>query len=221
MNYRKFLANVATAGLLVSGSAQAGLINVGNGQLEDTVTGLVWLQNANLAATNTFGVAGINASGTMWWGAANNWIAAMNAADYLGHNDWMLPTTSPVNGSTWNINSSSNGSTDVGTNITSQNSELAYMFNVDLAVQGNAGLVSHLQSGNYWSGTLYTPRQDYVWEFRTSRGDQGIANWGQQYYVWAVRPADASVPEPTSLALGCAGLGLLGFVRRRRCVATH
>lgn len=50
-----------------------------------------WLGNMNLAATQTFGVAGIEADGRMTWDTANLWIAAMNQNYYLGFNDWRLP----------------------------------------------------------------------------------------------------------------------------------
>ena len=80
------------AGLAFSGAAQATLIDRGGGLIYDDVLNLTWLQNANLAATNTFGVSGIQSNGTMTWDTANQWITAMNAADYLGYNDWRLPT---------------------------------------------------------------------------------------------------------------------------------
>lgn len=37
-----------------------------------------------MAATHTFGVNGINSSGTMNWSTAQNWISGMNANSYLG-----------------------------------------------------------------------------------------------------------------------------------------
>jgi hypothetical protein len=58
----------------------------------DTTTNLTWVADANLAATNTFGAAGIctdnitpcHGAGTMTWDIAQTWIVAMNAAGYLG-----------------------------------------------------------------------------------------------------------------------------------------
>jgi hypothetical protein len=64
--------------------------------------GVTWPSDANLAASNSFGVQScstsvtsdcINASGTMDYTAAQQWVANMNSADYLGHNNWQLPTT--------------------------------------------------------------------------------------------------------------------------------
>lgn len=70
----------------------------------DTVNNVTWLADANLAATNRFtlplcapsaGQPCVNASGSMNYAAAVAWVAAMNAANYLGHSNWQLPTTPP------------------------------------------------------------------------------------------------------------------------------
>ena len=70
--------------------------------VHDTVNNVSWLANANLAATNRFGLPLCNAfgtqpcvnpSGSMSYQAAAAWVKAMNAANYLGHTNWQLPTT--------------------------------------------------------------------------------------------------------------------------------
>jgi uncharacterized protein (TIGR03437 family) len=70
----------------------------------DSANGLTWLANANLPATNRFGLplctpAGtnvcVNASGAMSYQAAAAWVKAMNALNYLGHSNWQLPV-SPI-----------------------------------------------------------------------------------------------------------------------------
>ena len=49
-------------------AAQATLISRLAGQAYyDDVLDITWLQNANLANTETFGVGGVNAGGTMSW----------------------------------------------------------------------------------------------------------------------------------------------------------
>jgi hypothetical protein len=66
----------------------------------DTTLNITWLTNANLAATNTFGVSGIGtgaAAGQMNWNTAVAWIAAMNSANYLGINTWRLPHMVDIN----------------------------------------------------------------------------------------------------------------------------
>ena len=71
----------------------------------DTANNVTWLANADLPATNRFGLpvcdgtvntkTCVNASGSMSYQAAAAWVAAMNAANYLGHNTWQIPT-SPI-----------------------------------------------------------------------------------------------------------------------------
>ena len=51
------------------------------------------IADANLAASNTFGTADIDSDGSMTWDTASDWIANMNAANYLGFNDWRFPAT--------------------------------------------------------------------------------------------------------------------------------
>ena len=144
-------------------NANATLIDRGGGLIYDDVLDITWLQNANLAATNTFGVSGIDANGRMTWNTANQWIDAMNAADYLGYNDWRLPTLGPVNGSTFAYGFSNDGSTDYAYNISapgsaypgSTASELAYMYYVDLGLKGEYDASGTFQAdfGIFGNGT--------------------------------------------------------------------
>lgn len=71
----------------------------------DTEKNITWLANVNLPAANRFTqpvcpTAGnqpcVNASGSMRYTAAAAWVQAMNAANYLGHTNWQLPTTPSV-----------------------------------------------------------------------------------------------------------------------------
>ena len=250
-NTMKTTATLLTAAALSAGlflatsNANANLIDQG-ATVYDTGLGISWLKNANLAATDTFGVSGIGPSGTMSWTTANQWIGAMNTADYLGYSDWRLPTTAPVNGSAFNNSFSYNGATDWGYNISAPGasafagatgSELAYMYYNDLGnkafydVSGNpqagygvtnAGPFQNLQSSagsGFWSGTESAPGSGFAWNFYTDSGYQIANTEGAAYYAWAVRPGDvAAVPEPETLDLLFIGLlGLgLGRLARRR-----
>ena len=112
--------------LLVPLTSQAALISRLSGQAYyDTVLDITWLADANLAATNQFGltqsagfpVAGqVGSTGVMNWDTANLWIDGMNAASYLGFDDWRLPGLSPVSGgAAFDAASfSTNGTTDLG-----------------------------------------------------------------------------------------------------------
>ena len=68
----------------------------------DTANNVGWLADADLAATNRFGLPlctgsatqpCVNASGSMRYQSAVAWVNAINAANYLGHSNWQLPTT--------------------------------------------------------------------------------------------------------------------------------
>ncbi len=80
--------------VFVSLPANAALVSALGGQaVYDTDRDISWVADANLADTMDFGVTGINANGAMTWVKANEWIGAMNTANYLGFNDWRLPST--------------------------------------------------------------------------------------------------------------------------------
>jgi hypothetical protein len=64
--------------------------------VHDAALKVTWLTNANLAATKSFGVPNIGADGSMDYATALAWVGAMNAHNYLGHNNWTLPTTPSV-----------------------------------------------------------------------------------------------------------------------------
>jgi hypothetical protein len=74
-------------------------VNPGGQTVYDPIAKITWLADANLAAKQTFGVAGINPDGAMEHPTAVEWVAAMNRADqgrgYLGQTGWQLPETGP------------------------------------------------------------------------------------------------------------------------------
>jgi hypothetical protein len=122
---------------------------LGGAAYYDTVLDITWLADANLAESETFGVAGIDSDGSMNWDTANDWIAAMNAdsgTGYLGFNDWRLPSLSPVSGgAVFNTSFSNNGSADFGYGATGVGwetltdvivSEMGYMYYGNLANLG-------------------------------------------------------------------------------------
>jgi hypothetical protein len=170
----KVVLALATAGLLSSGAAQAALVDRGGGLLYDNVLNVTWLQDANYAKTS-----GYDTDGMMNWDQARTWAANLvyhDSVRNVDYSDWRLAWNSPISGgSTWNYTSVKNGTTDVGYNITSKNSELAYMYYVNLGlksyyaldgrpqsgygvqemngVEANVGLVKNLVVAAYWSGT--------------------------------------------------------------------
>src|SRR5579863_528841 len=89
-----FAAVLFLGGMLSAPGVRAELVASPDGQtVYDTEADITWLANANLAAFKTFGVDGVNPDGSMEWTVAQNWVAALNAARYLGSSQWSLPTT--------------------------------------------------------------------------------------------------------------------------------
>jgi hypothetical protein len=77
-------------------------VNPGGQTIYDPVTNITWLANANLAATNAFGLPAckdpttpalcVALDGAMTFASASQFIANMNSANYLGQTNWQLPT---------------------------------------------------------------------------------------------------------------------------------
>lgn len=222
------LAAVITATLAVSSvtnPAQAALVDRGNGMLYDTVLNITWTQDAGLAGRLMF----------MDWASANDWAANLT---YGGYSDWRLPKITPIG--------NSNGVGDFGYNITNPQSELAYMYHVNLGLtsrfdpagnertdfgifgngtmggQNDVGLVKNLAASVYCFGTEYAQSTDIfgqhpdAWVFSTVYGLQGKAPKTQQFSVWAVRDGDVSA-VPLPTSVCLFGSGLaLLGVARRK-----
>jgi hypothetical protein len=236
------LATLAlTAGLFATTGANASLTaSDGGNTVFDSDLNIYWLADANLAATNSFGLARntdlgaipgvyggsfIFDDGMMTMGGAMKWIAAMNAANYLGYNDWRLPTTLQPDASCgdqnvgWVIGS-------YGYNCTG--SEMGNLFYTELGGAAASSILSthnaslalfqNVQPYFYYSGTKYAPDPTYqAWVFDMYGGYQAPAPMGNYFYAFAVRSGQvAVVPVPAAVwLLGSGLLGLIGVARRR------
>lgn len=163
------LCGTALAVCALSSAVNASLIDMGNGLIYDDALDITWLKNANLAATETFGVAGIASDGGMDWYTAMVWIDAMNASSYLGFSTWRLPTVTPLNGESFNYVANTNGTADRGFNISAPGTlyagsganELAHLFHNSLGNMGRCAIADGLADAcisptpdNYWQAGL-------------------------------------------------------------------
>lgn len=255
---------VMAAGL--SSAAHAALHDRGGGLIYDDVLNVTWLQNANYAKVdlNSAGrVANIindigavsghtlissdfdTATGKMTWWGAMAWAQDLEYRDAVRNvtlTGWQLPTVGPVNGSTFNVSELTfNGTTDRGYGITSPQSQMSYMYYVNL---GNLGFCSsdgtcprpggggglwnstpflNIQQWYYHSGTVGAQpgagisESDGDFQFFFYAGDQDASYKSYLEYAWAVRPGDvAAVPEPEIYAMMLVGLGLIGTLVHKR-----
>ena len=216
-------------------SAQATLFDRGNGMIYDDVLNVTWLQDANNASTTGFVTASgrdVTATGgLMNWDESVEWATQLNHA---GFNEWRLPHVKPINGTHFVYNVSYTGATDFGEHITSLQSEISYMYFVNLVNSSvhdspsgcgptassscltNTGPFENLESYNYWTGTEIEYNDLFAWSFNSQHGIQtpydGKPN---QFYAWAVHDGDiAAVPLPAALWL--FSISFLGLIKYRK-----
>lgn len=238
MNLRNIRAQaclcLAVTASIASTNASAELVDRGGGLLYDTVLNLTWLQDANFAQTS-----GFDADGRLGSGDAFSWVEHLSyfhAPSGKTITGWRLPTVSPSNGVAMNYDNRFDGNSDNGYNIASPQSELGYMFYVNLGLKGlydksgaqqsgccvpaaygetvDVGLVRNLRNYAYWTQTPYEGSAPgyYWWVFSMNRGSQDPYENNYPLIPWAVTTGDvAAVPEPSSGVLWMVGAAVLGM----------
>jgi len=182
----------------------------------DPIAQVTWLADANLPAEQTFGIAEINRDGSMDHETAVRWVKALNQADsghgYLGHTDWDLPETGPLDPTC-----SMKGTTGYGCT----NSAMGSLFyrqldfrpgeSVIRASEAHVGLFYNVQPYLYWACAGQSassacqpdgPADGFEWNFSFGNGFQGTNLVGNDLYVMVYCPdisagQRASKPPPS------------------------
>jgi hypothetical protein len=187
----------------------SGLMAQAGGQtVLDSRLKVTWLADANLAAKQTFGVAGINKTGSMDYATAIRWVTAMNAFDhgsgYLGHHNWQLPTTLANDAS---CERTGRHGESFGFNCSG--SALGSLYYVSFGLQEPDSIVQALTNrvgpfGNfqpylYWSKSpAADPKQGFV-SFSFTAGFQGANVWRNHLYVLPM--INGKLPTATATAV--------------------
>lgn len=179
----------------------------------DPIAQVTWLADANLAASQTFGTAGINRDGSMDHNTALLWVKAMNESDgghgYLGRTDWDLPDTGPPDPSC-----SMKGITGFGCT----GSAMGSLFYRQLGLHpgdsvippsdAKVGPFTNVQPYLYWACTGDTaaspcqpsgPAEGFEWNFSFGNGFQGTNLMGNNLFVivyYPDVPAGQPAPKP-------------------------
>jgi hypothetical protein len=176
------------AGLICTSAAQAALEDLGNGMISDTDLGIVWLADANFAHTGPYG----HTTGLMNWNEANNtWASNLT---YNGISEWRLPTIDEMRHL--------------------RNDELGGSSNQNLfsSHNQNFNLFSNLNNYWYWTSTEAPNDAAKAALFGLGGGQELLEPKSNGFYAMAV----STIPEPETYAMLLAGLGLVGFIARRR-----
>jgi hypothetical protein len=169
---------IACAGTGQDGEYQKGVtwptprfITSTTGIVTDTLTGLIWLQNANCAGI------------TMNWTRALTEVVELNTAGTMNSNDCGDTSNSGSHQTDWRL-----------PNVRELQSLIHYGY-YNRAVPNTAGTgqwtagdpFTGVQSGTYWSGSTYALNTSIAWLVDMDYGSVGATGKTNSSYVWPVR----------------------------------
>jgi len=183
----------------------------------DPISNVTWLTNANLPATNTFGLPlckapgnpnmCVSKNGAMNFPSADQFIKNMNAFTYLGQSNWQLPTVDPSCAAGYLCSATSAPFQSLYYTQLGLTPGTPVVAAPDIAVGPFTGIVPYL----YWAcgaanitdpcGT--PPAPGFEWSFWFSNGFQGTDVLAHDLYVTAYFPgsrASTTGPEITEVA---------------------
>jgi hypothetical protein len=191
----------------IATSAQAALIDRGEGFIYDDVLDITWTQNASINGADTW-------ENQLAWADGYSQTHSV----YGTFDDWRLPTTLQPDPSCSNENIAGS----YGYNCTG--SEMGHLYNVDGAQLGLFTSLYNL-NGLYWSSSFPELYPDLASDFQfiNSSGEgvgyQGLNSKGRLSYALGVMDGDiAAVPVPAAVWLFGSALAGLGWMRRKQTV---
>jgi len=212
---RNYLIGILLAALAFAGSTRLSAQENGSGNqivyfvpdgetVYDVMNHVTWLADANLAAEGVpgtlnfrFGLPLCNADstddciwadGAMSYTTAQEWVRRMNAASYLGHSDWRLPST-PFQDSGCKSKGPSHESFGFGCSA----GALGFLYYTALGIPApntavpippnTVGPFQNFQPGVYWSSSFGGGLTDSKANFSFADGAQGGTNTFNYSYV--------------------------------------
>lgn len=212
----------------------------------DTLLGITWLADANLAQTR-----GDHFSGRMTWSQANSWVEGLSVTvPESGRvlEDWRLPVSRALNGVAHVREIRPDGGADLGFNISGSGTlyagstahELAHLYHVTLGNPGYLQLDSLPSGCDYQmaspdrclmhtgpftnigqNGGVYWTGTGFggLWGalvFNLAAGSEYSCEYGGDFYAWAVHPGDVAAAVPEPGTWALWGAGLAALSLVRR-----